>query len=98
MIDRRRMVLVRLLVIASLLGFAGACCSAAAQTKIQTSNPDDQQTPAAQGLFPRQPSAVRAPMACPRPEPSSAIPEPVDLRSENGVLAVDLAFRNDVDV
>src|SRR5277367_6392781 len=31
---------------------------------------------------------------CPRPAPGSAVPEPEDLRSENGVLKVDLAVRN----
>ena len=47
-------------------------------------------------------SGIRVPAhelreTCPRPAPSSAIPEPADLRSKNGVLAVDLAFRSDVD-
>jgi len=31
---------------------------------------------------------------CPRPAPSSAVPEPQDLRSRNGVLRVDLTMRN----
>src|SRR5271170_4792590 len=31
---------------------------------------------------------------CPRPAPGSAVPEPEDLRSENGVLKVDLTVRN----
>ena len=88
------MVLVRLPVIASVLGFA---CGAAAQLEIRASRPDDPQTRATQDFLSRQSSGVRMPMACPRPEPSSAIPEPMDLRSENGVLAVDLAFRSDVD-
>jgi len=35
--------------------------------------------------------------ACPRPAPGSVVSEPVDLRSENGVLKVDLAYRDFVD-
>ncbi len=31
---------------------------------------------------------------CPRPAPGSAVPEPEDLRSQNGVLKVDLTVRN----
>jgi FtsP/CotA-like multicopper oxidase with cupredoxin domain len=31
---------------------------------------------------------------CPRPVPGSAVPEPADLRSTNGVLRVDFAYRN----
>jgi FtsP/CotA-like multicopper oxidase with cupredoxin domain len=31
---------------------------------------------------------------CPRPAPGSAVPEPEDLRSQNGVLNVDLTVRN----
>jgi FtsP/CotA-like multicopper oxidase with cupredoxin domain len=31
---------------------------------------------------------------CPRPAPGSAVPEPKDLRSENGVLKVDLTVHN----
>src|SRR5580704_18752685 len=31
---------------------------------------------------------------CPRPAPGSAVPEPEDLRSQNGVLKVDLSVRN----
>jgi FtsP/CotA-like multicopper oxidase with cupredoxin domain len=39
--------------------------------------------------------AQQAPQeACPRPAVGSAVPEPEDLRSENGVLAVDLTVRN----
>jgi FtsP/CotA-like multicopper oxidase with cupredoxin domain len=34
---------------------------------------------------------------CPRPEPGSAVPEPEDLRSQNGVLKVDLAVRNSAE-
>jgi FtsP/CotA-like multicopper oxidase with cupredoxin domain len=34
--------------------------------------------------------------ACSRPTPGSTVPEPGDLHSENGVLRVDLAMRNDV--
>ncbi|HEY8053474.1 MAG TPA: multicopper oxidase domain-containing protein [Steroidobacteraceae bacterium] len=32
--------------------------------------------------------------ACPRPMPGSAVPEPADLRSHDGVLKVDLTIRN----
>jgi len=43
-------------------------------------------------------SAVRAQEVaqdpCPRPVPGSAVPEPEDLRSTNGVLKVDLTVRN----
>lgn len=35
--------------------------------------------------------------ACPRPPAGSAIPEPADLRSENGVLKVEVHFRNERD-
>jgi FtsP/CotA-like multicopper oxidase with cupredoxin domain len=35
--------------------------------------------------------------ACPRPNAGEVIPEPEDLRSENGVLKVDVSFRNDLD-
>jgi FtsP/CotA-like multicopper oxidase with cupredoxin domain len=43
------------------------------------------------------PHAVRAqssPEACPRPRPGAEVPEPEDLRSRDGVLSVDLTFRN----
>jgi FtsP/CotA-like multicopper oxidase with cupredoxin domain len=32
--------------------------------------------------------------ACPRPSPGATVPEPEDLRSENGILKVDLTVRN----
>jgi FtsP/CotA-like multicopper oxidase with cupredoxin domain len=35
-----------------------------------------------------------APEMCPRPPAGSAVPEPVDLRSQNGVLKVDLTVHN----
>ncbi len=35
--------------------------------------------------------------ACPRPAPSSLIPEPADLRSENGELRVQVTFHNELD-
>lgn len=95
------------MVIASLLGFAGVRNTAAALSEIQASTPaaremqealhDDRQIHATQNLDRQQPSAIPAHETCPRPEPSSAIPEPVDLRSENGVLIVDFAFRSDID-
>jgi FtsP/CotA-like multicopper oxidase with cupredoxin domain len=45
------------------------------------------------------PGAVRAvdeptPDVCPRPAPGSAVPEPRDLRSQNGLLALDLTVRD----
>jgi FtsP/CotA-like multicopper oxidase with cupredoxin domain len=43
------------------------------------------------------PDSIPAHQTCPRPEASSPIPEPTDLRSENGILIVDFAFRSDVD-
>jgi FtsP/CotA-like multicopper oxidase with cupredoxin domain len=42
-------------------------------------------------------AAVPLQETCPRPDASGSIPEPTDLRSENGVLIVDLAFRRDID-
>jgi hypothetical protein len=36
-------------------------------------------------------------VTCPRPTPGAVIQEPEDLRSENGVLAVHVAFRNELD-
>src|ERR1700723_560385 len=36
-------------------------------------------------------------VTCPRPTPGAGIQEPEDLRSENGVLAVHVAFRNELD-
>jgi FtsP/CotA-like multicopper oxidase with cupredoxin domain len=42
-------------------------------------------------------AGVRVPETCPRPNASSSIPEPTDLRSENGVLIADFAFRRDID-
>ena len=101
------MALVRLFVIAALFGFAGARNIAAALSEIQASAPagretqkaphDDRQIHSTQTLVRQQSSTIPAHETCPRPEPSSAIPEPVDLRSENGVLTVDFAFRSDVD-
>src|SRR5271170_3869876 len=39
--------------------------------------------------------AQKAPQdPCPRPAPGSTVPEPEDLRSQNGVLKVDLTVRN----
>ena len=35
--------------------------------------------------------------SCPRPGDSPAFPEPADLRSVNGILTVDLAFRSEID-
>jgi FtsP/CotA-like multicopper oxidase with cupredoxin domain len=39
-------------------------------------------------------AADSKPSACPRPEAGSAVPEPADLRSHNGVLKLDLTVRN----
>ncbi len=50
---------------------------------------------AALGCWPGRVNAqVAAPDKCPRPAAGSAVPEPADLRSKNGVLTVDLAYRN----
>jgi FtsP/CotA-like multicopper oxidase with cupredoxin domain len=38
-----------------------------------------------------------APKVCPRPPAGSVVPEPEDLRSKNGVLEVDVTYRNHVD-
>lgn len=38
-----------------------------------------------------------APEACPRPPAGSVVPEPEDLRSQNGVLEVDFSYRNFLD-
>jgi len=35
--------------------------------------------------------------SCPRPGDSPGFPEPADLRSVNGILTVDLAFRSEID-
>jgi FtsP/CotA-like multicopper oxidase with cupredoxin domain len=35
-----------------------------------------------------------APAGCPRPAPGSVVPEPLELRSHNGVLRLDLTVRN----
>src|SRR5580704_17737807 len=40
------------------------------------------------------PSCVRAESVCPRPEPGSKVEEPVDLRSQNGVLEAHLTASN----
>ncbi len=40
---------------------------------------------------------VRAESKCPRPEPGSAVEEPQDLRSQNGVLEVRLTANNVAD-
>jgi FtsP/CotA-like multicopper oxidase with cupredoxin domain len=40
---------------------------------------------------------VKNPEVCPRPLAATPIPEPEDLRSENGVLKVEFSFRSDVD-
>jgi FtsP/CotA-like multicopper oxidase with cupredoxin domain len=69
---------VRLLVISSLLGFAGSRSFAFAPPEIH-------------------PSTDTHDEICPRPKASSTVPEPMDLRAENGVLTVDFAFRSDID-
>jgi FtsP/CotA-like multicopper oxidase with cupredoxin domain len=40
---------------------------------------------------------TRAPEACPRPSVGSTASDPTDLRSENGVLKVELAYRDSLD-
>ncbi len=53
------------------------------------------------GVFFLIPVGVHAqnttPELCPRPAAGSTVPEPVDLRSENGVLKVELTYRSVVD-
>jgi FtsP/CotA-like multicopper oxidase with cupredoxin domain len=55
------------------------------------------QTPFSQTTAAQSPAQSSSNEACPRPAPSSSIPEPPDLRSENGVLEVQVAFRNELD-
>jgi len=40
---------------------------------------------------------IRAPETCPRPAAGSTVPEPEDLRSQNGVLRLELSYRSFVD-
>jgi FtsP/CotA-like multicopper oxidase with cupredoxin domain len=50
------------------------------------------------GVFPPRASAQNLPTEkCPRPAPGSAIAEPEDLRSENGVLRVNFFYYSSVD-
>jgi FtsP/CotA-like multicopper oxidase with cupredoxin domain len=42
-------------------------------------------------------AAIHGKEACLRPSASSEIPEPVNLRSQNGQLTVDMAFRSETD-
>ena len=60
--------------------------AAAAATLLVLAN-----TPAPAGTAP---ALAAADSSCPRPAPGSAVPEPRDLRSRNGVLALDLTIRN----
>src|ERR1700691_3223132 len=89
------------LLITSLLEFIGmpngAAWQAAESQGSMSPPPDHRQTHPPTETGRRPPSAVRVNGACPRPGPSSAIPEPTDLRSKNGVLIVDFAFRSEVD-
>src|SRR5262249_43401385 len=50
-------------------------------------------------LFAARPASAQKPPteSCPRLAPGSAVPEPEDLRSHDGVLQVDLVFRSDID-
>ena len=90
------------LLITSLLEFIGmpngAAWQAAESQGSMSPPPDHRQTHPPTETGRRPPSAVRVNGACPRPGPSSAIPEPADLRSKNGVLIVDFAFRSEVDI
>jgi FtsP/CotA-like multicopper oxidase with cupredoxin domain len=88
------------LLIVSFLGFIGEHNSAAWQAENQglISRPrEHRQSPPSADPNHEPLAAVRMSEVCPRPEPSSAIPEPTDLRSKNGVLIVDFAFRSEVD-
>jgi FtsP/CotA-like multicopper oxidase with cupredoxin domain len=40
---------------------------------------------------------IKNPEVCPRPSTAAPIPEPEDLRSENGVLKVEFSFRSEMD-
>ena len=55
------------------------------------------QTPPSQKAAPQTRAQNFTNEACPRPAPSSLIPEPADLRSKNGVLEVHVVFRNELD-
>lgn len=49
-------------------------------------------------VLPSQAWAQNAPpLVCPRPSPGSTVPEPEDLRSEDGVLRAELTYRNVID-
>ncbi len=49
---------------------------------------------AAIARYPAVATAQKAADSCPRPAAGSIVPEPTDLRSENGVLELELAYRN----
>jgi FtsP/CotA-like multicopper oxidase with cupredoxin domain len=59
--------------------------------------PENLRSSAIQELPSQEPLRAPAREICPRPNPATLIPEPVDLRSQNGVLTVDLALRTDTD-
>ncbi|MGB8989502.1 MAG: multicopper oxidase domain-containing protein [Candidatus Sulfotelmatobacter sp.] len=100
------MAFLRLLMAKRILGFAAASFIAAGHPQIAAPSPSAQQVqtfstvdqthvakrPTSQGT-----SVVPASEVCPRPQPSSTVPEPADLRAENGVLTVDFAFRSEID-
>ena len=58
---------------------------------------DGRPTHATYDHIPQKPPTTSTHETCPRPNASSLIPEPADLRAENGVLTVDFAFRSDID-
>src|SRR6202044_1466422 len=100
------MAFLRLLMAKRILGFAAASFIAAGHPQIAAPSPSAQQVqtfstvdqthvakrPTSQGT-----SVVPASEVCPRPQPSSLVPEPADLRAENGALTVDFAFRSEID-
>jgi FtsP/CotA-like multicopper oxidase with cupredoxin domain len=100
------MAIVRLLLFASLVAFSGTRDTARSETQVpgpatqpaQRALPVDPRTDATEKLAYQEPLRVQARETCLRPNAPSVIPEPVDLRSRNGVLTVDLALRTDTDV
>jgi FtsP/CotA-like multicopper oxidase with cupredoxin domain len=92
-IDGKPMTLLRVLVMASLLGFAGARYGTAAQSGNHASSASESSSLSSSASS----SGSGVHEICPRPGVAGAIPEPLDLRSENGALTVDFAFRSDID-
>ena len=88
--SEKTIVVATLVLITLLLGCWGQT-NAAAQTKDEAPKSLQPNMEAGRGL------GIPAQKACSRPQPSGVIPEPADLRSEDGVLTVDLSLRRDTD-